>query len=45
MRFVFILGKASLISAAGKDAVFEQRYPRNSVGDEVELFLVEQQVL
>lgn len=45
VRVVFILGKASLISAACKDAGFEQRHLRNSVGDEVELFLVKQQVL
>lgn len=40
MRFVFILGKPSLISAACEDAVFELRHSRSSMGDEVELFLV-----
>lgn len=33
------------ICAACKDAGFEQRHPRSSVGDEAELFLVKQQVL
>lgn len=37
MRVVSILGKVSLISAACKDAGFEQRHPRSSVGDGVEL--------
>lgn len=37
MRAVFILGKVSLISAACKDAGFEQRHPGSSVGVELSL--------